>query len=412
MRDKEQSPPNHINTTGQEILFGPFVEQLLPLLKGLPEKMKALCKWLRIATSPKVILFLFLIFILCIWGSYIFFMKASPEWFIGILPENFVSSGAAGAAKDINYAELGDSYGFINTLFAGFAVIGVVFTLWQQSKNIKLQAKSIEQQSTSIQLQQASIIAQINAANEQSKVNNAQIKATWMQDAMMLISHLSGEIQKLSISYTCEDGITINTKRGIEVVKLMFELSCLICVFKLASSLARKRGIDSSSCDFYFWEVKSTFNDCLFELKHFMTIRKYVIKRIFTYAELSTQEKEQLLFTLPLEETKEIILLRALMIEPISSDSSNEHNELSSLGITDQAVKERARLVLVKNTSSCLGEIKRNVLKKQRQFANYSPTEYEQIIMNMYSELQNPDNQTEFQDIANQLIEEGMEMFL
>lgn len=143
-----------------------------------------------------------------------------------------------------------------------------------------------------------------------------------------------------------------------------------------------------------------------------MTMRKYAINRILSYNDLSMSEKEQLLFTLPLEGTKEIILLRALMIEPISSDSSNEHNELSSLGITDQAVKERARLVLVKNTSSCLGEIIRNVLKKQRQFANYSPTEYEQIIMNMYSELQNPDNQTEFQDIANQLIEEGMEMFL
>lgn len=411
MRDKEQSPPNHFNTTGQEILFGPFVEQLLPLLKGLPEKMKELCKWLRIATSPKVILFLFLIFILCIWGSYIFFMKASPEWFIGILPENFVSSGAAGAAKDINYAELGDSYGFINTLFAGFAVIGVVFTLWQQSKNIKLQAKSIEQQSTSIQLQQASIIAQINAANEQSKVNNAQIKATWMQDAMMLISHLSGEVQKLSISYTCEDGVTINTKRGIEVVKLMFELSCLICVFKLASSLARKRGINSSSYDFYFWEVKNSFNNCLFELKHFMTIRKYVINRILSYNELTKIEKEQLLFTLPLESTKEIILLRALKFDPTINDSQ-DYNELSPLGISDNEVKERAHFVLVKNISYCLGKIISNVLKKQRHFSNYRLSEYEQIITDMNTTLQNPDNQKELQDIANQLIDEGMEMSL
>lgn len=412
MREKEQVKKNYSNTAGTEILLGPFIEQLIPLLKRLPEKMKTLMKWLSFATSPKVVLLLLLIFVLGIWGSYIFLMKFSPKWFIWMIPENFISSGAASAAKDINYAELGDSYGFINTLFAGFAVIGVIFTLWQQSKNIKLQAKSIEQQSTSIQLQQASIIAQINAANEQSKVNNAQIKATWMQDAMKLISHLSAEVQKLSISYTCEDGITINTKRGIEVVKLMFELSCLICVFKLASSLARKRGIDSSSCVFYFWEVKNTFNDCLFELKHFMTIRKYVIKRIFAYAELSTQEKEQLLFTLPLEETKEITLLRALMIETISVNASHEYNELSVIGITDESVKEKACYILTRNTSNCLREIISNVLKKQRSFNNYQLSEFEQIITDMNTALQNPDIYNELQDIAKQLINEGMEMSL
>lgn len=411
MREKEQVKTNYSNTTGTEILLGPFIEQLIPLLKRLPEKMKTLMKWLSFATSPKVILFLFLIFILGIWGSYIFLMKFSPEWFIGLIPENFVSSGTASATKDINYAELGDSYGFINTLFAGFAVIGVVFTLWQQSKNIKLQAKSIEQQSSSIQLQQASIIAQINAANEQSKVNNAQIKATWMQDAMMLISHLSGEVQKLSISYTCEDGVTINTKRGIEVVKLMFELSCLICVFKLASSLARKRGINSSSYDFYFWEVKNSFNNCLFELKHFMTIRKYVINRILSYNELTKIEKEQLLFTLPLESTKEIILLRALKFDPTINDSQ-DYNELSPLGISDNEVKERAHFVLVKNISNCLGEIISNVLKKQRHFSNYRLSEYEQIITDMNTTLQNPDIHNELQNVAKQLITDGMKMSL
>ena len=169
-----------------------------------------------------------------------------------------------------------------------------------------------------------------------------------MQEAMMLISHLSDKMQKLSISYTCEDGITSQTKTGTEVIKLTFELSCLVCVFKLASSLARKRGSDSSLCDFYFCEVKNTFNDCLFELKQFMILRKYVINRIISYSDLSMVEKEQLLFALPLEGTKEIILLRALMMEPTPSDNSNEHNEFSCLGATDMAVKERARLVLVK----------------------------------------------------------------
>lgn len=143
-----------------------------------------------------------------------------------------------------------------------------------------------------------------------------------------------------------------------------------------------------------------------------MVIRKYVINRIISYNDLSIAEKEQLLFTLPLEGTKEIILLRALLIEPTSSDVSNEHNESSCLGATDMAVKERARLVLVKNTSCYLGEIVANVIKKQRRFANYCPTEYEQIITYMNSELQNPDNQKELQDIANQLIDEGMEMSL
>lgn len=401
MREKKkgQGQTRLSNTSGLEILFGPFAEQLLPLIKRLPEKMKVIKKWVSsMVNSPKFLFFSFFAFIFGLWGGYIFLMKCSPEWFVNMLPNNLIPENSSESSALANYALLGDSYGFINSLFAALTFLGFLYTLYQQNKSIKLQ--------------QVSIIEQTRSSQEQISISRAQIQTTWMQEAMMLISHLSSEMQKLSINYTCTDGVTIHNKTGSSVVKLLFELSCLVCVFKWSSTIARRRGEDSSTYDFYFWEVKGIFNRCLFELKPFMTMRKYAINRILSYNDLSMTEKEQLLFTLPLEGTKEIILLRALMIEPISSDSSNEHNELSSLGITDQAVKERARLVLVKNTSSCLGEIIQNVLKKQRQFANYSPTEYEQIIMNMYSELQNPDNQTEFQDIANQLIEEGMEMFL
>ena len=372
--------------------------------------IRLLKKWIcSQAKSPLVLFSLFSLFILGIWGGYIFFMKCSPVWFVNMFPESFVQIGSGDDSDRVNYAFLGDSYGFINTLFAGFAVIGVVLTFWQQNKVTKMQAKSIEQQSVSIQLQQTSIIAQIRAAEEQVKVNNAQIKAMWMQDAMILISHLSDEVQRLSISYTSEDGTTIHTKRGSDVIKLMFELSCQICAFKLASLRERERGLNSSTWDFYFWDAKSTFNDCIFELKHFMTIRKYVINRIFSYPELSTIEKRQLILTLPLESTKEIILLRALKFGP-SVDSSSNHNELSILGFTDAELMDDACFVLVKNTSSFIREITSNVLKKRRKFAKYSPTEFEQIIMDIVPELQNPDSDKELQKIAMQLIAEGMEM--
>lgn len=406
----EENPNQHTNTTGADLLLGPFIEQLLPFLKRIPDMIRLLKKWIcSQAKSPLVLFSLFSLFILGIWGGYIFFMKCSPVWFVNMFPESFVQIGSGDDSDRVNYAFLGDSYGFINTLFAGFAVIGVVLTFWQQNKVTKMQAKSIEQQSVSIQLQQTSIIAQIRAAEEQVKVNNAQIKAMWMQDAMILISHLSDEVQRLSISYTSEDGTTIHTKRGSDVIKLMFELSCQICAFKLASLRERERGLNSSTWDFYFWDAKSTFNDCIFELKHFMTIRKYVINRIFSYPELSTIEKQQLILTLPLESTKEIILLRALKFGP-SVDSSSNHNELSILGFTDAELMDEASFVLVKNTSSFIREITSNVLKKRRKFAKYSPTEFEQIIMDIVPELQNPDSDKELQKIAMQLIAEGMEM--
>lgn len=399
MRDKGQDQPNHSNMTGHEILFGPFIEQLLPFLKRVPEKMKVIKKWFAsMVNSPKLLFFLFFAFIFGMWGGYIFLMKCSPEWFVNMLPNNIIQANPSESSALENYALLGDSYGFINSFFAALTFLGFLYTLHQQNKSIKLQ--------------QVSIIEQTKSSQEQISISRAQIQTTWMQEAMMLISYLSDKMQKLSISYTCEDGITSQTKTGTEVIKLTFELSCLVCVFKLASSLARKRGSDSLLCDFYFCEVKNTFNDCLFELKQFMILRKYVINRIISYSDLSMVEKEQLLFTLPLEGTKEIILLRALMMELTCLDNSNEHNEFSCLGATDMAVKERARLVLVKNTSCCLGEVVANVIKKQRRFANYCPTEYERIITYMNSELQNPDNQKELQDIANQLIDEGMEMSL
>lgn len=400
----------HSNTTGAELLFGPFIEQLIPLLKRIPEMIRLLKKWIcSQAKSPLLLFSLFSLFILGIWGGYIFFMKCSPVWFVNMFPESFVQMDSGDNSVRVDYAFLGDSYGFINTLFAGFAIIGVVLTFWQQNKVTKMQAKSIDQQGESIQLQQKSIIAQIKAAEEQVKVNNAQMKAMWMQDAMMLISHLSEEVQRLSISYTCEDGTTIHTKRGRDVIKLIFELSCQICAFRFASLLARERGLNSSSWDFYFWDAKNTFNDCIFELKHFMTIRKYVINRIFSYPELSTSEKEQLILTLPLESTKEIILLRALKFSS-SVDSSSNHNELSILGFTDGELMEEACFVLVKSTSSYIREITSNVFKKQRKFAKYSPTESEQIIMDIVPELKNPDSNKELQKIAMLLITDGMEM--
>ena len=248
MRDKGQDQPNHSNMTGHEILFGPFIEQLLPFLKRVPEKMKVIKKWFAsMVNSPKLLFFLFFAFIFGMWGGYIFLIKCSPEWFVNMLPNNIIQANPSESSALENYALLGDSYGFINSFFAALTFLGFLYTLHQQNKSIKLQ--------------QVSIIEQTKSSQEQISISRAQIQTTWMQEAMMLISHLSDKMQKLSISYTCEDGITSQTKTGTEVIKLTFQLSCLVCVFKLASSLARKRGSDSSLCDFYFCEVKNTFND-------------------------------------------------------------------------------------------------------------------------------------------------------
>ena len=73
MRDKGQDQPNHSNMTGHEILFGPFIEQLLPFLKRVSEKMKVIKKWFAsMVNSPKLLFFLFFAFIFGMWGGYIF----------------------------------------------------------------------------------------------------------------------------------------------------------------------------------------------------------------------------------------------------------------------------------------------------------------------------------------------------
>lgn len=142
-----------LNITGTKILFGPILEQFIPFFKKILGVMKILCKRAcSFIFRPACLFIIIFILVILIWGGYIFFMKASPTWFIEALPEQIAQKTDENPIANVNYALLGDSYGFINTFFAGLALLGVIVTIRQQAVDLKTTKEEMREQTRQFQI--------------------------------------------------------------------------------------------------------------------------------------------------------------------------------------------------------------------------------------------------------------------
>ncbi len=380
------SPRNYYLTmTGSEILFGPLIEQTMLCINKIPtlslksfHLLKTLLYYLKhLFIRPFVVWGIIGLFITSIWGGYIFFMKESPEWFVNLLPRNIASQTASttNEAKIIDYAQLGDSYGFVNTLFAGLALLGIIITLHQQNKSIKLQ---------------------IQALNDQSNVNKAHIHAIWMQDTMTQLSQLSKELELVSVSYTPLEGVYTHVIKGRDAISLFFESACQACTFKFGVNSTT--GNVSEAYELLFWTAFNIYSRCLLELSHFWKIRSNIVNRIQTCQHLTSDEKDQLMATIPFEHTKELILLRAVM-------NSNDFASMNHPSQQNEHI-EHACMILLPSIRRYMYESKCNVCKKQ-QAGGTVPFESEISAANLCTNLNIPELQNLLEQVIHDFVTNG-----
>lgn len=102
-----------------------------------------------------------------------------------ILTPHLVQSWSGSSSPEV-WASFGDMFGVISALFSGLAFLGVIYTVWLQSEELKLQRLELAQ--TRVELER-SATAQENAFNAMQ----LQIKASAISAKLSVLSNLLDE---------------------------------------------------------------------------------------------------------------------------------------------------------------------------------------------------------------------------
>jgi len=108
------------------------------------------------------------------------------------------------------FAEFGDSYGALNTLFSGLAFAGIIISLYIQSKDLKLNREDLKLTRDELELTRGEIRGQTEQLEAQAnymKLQNEQIVKQSFESTFFQMLNLHNEITRSMIieSFTGED---------------------------------------------------------------------------------------------------------------------------------------------------------------------------------------------------------------
>lgn len=88
--------------------------------------------------------------------------------------------------------EVGDSYGALNTLFSGFAFVGIIISIFMQSEELKLQRDEIKENRKEIQNQSKELARQAENLKISAELNSLNSLLTYYIDERRInLNHTS-----------------------------------------------------------------------------------------------------------------------------------------------------------------------------------------------------------------------------